>query len=158
MKPLSSSPKVRRGTYRKRLLGTTPLLTMAVLALAACRETVTVTTAIDFSSQPYHGTFSVDEGADALGCASGTFVDTVLPEGINKEMTCEEGAGQGSFTIFFDPIGEEPGQPWRVVSATGDFRGLEGDGEFSIEYSDDQTGVETLIGKISYELPAQMRA
>lgn len=132
----------------------------AVLALAACGEeadpasrgeAVTITTEIDFSSEPFHGTFSVSEGSDALGCAKGTFIDTPVEDGVNKELTCEEGERQGTIIILFQPRGDEDGRPWRVASATGDFSDLEGGGEFSVDLADDEkSGVETLTGEISY--------
>ncbi|MCH8900647.1 MAG: hypothetical protein IH942_09195 [Acidobacteria bacterium] len=33
---------------------------------------VTIETEIDFSTEPFHGTFEVIDGADVLGCSSGT--------------------------------------------------------------------------------------
>ena len=158
----SNAAVVGARPFSKRLLCASFALSVIALAMAACGggedengtiagEAVTITTEIDFTTEPYSGTFSVDEGSEALGCESGTFVDTAVEDGVNKRLTCEEGDRQGTFTIFFQPMGEEPGRPWRVESATGDFSGLQGEGDFSVDLSDDETsGVETLIGEISY--------
>jgi hypothetical protein len=147
---------------RTRLLCSASVLTAIALALAACGdgdedggiegEAVTITTEIDFTNQPPKGTFSVDEGSEALGCESGAFVDTEVDDGVNKQLTCEEGGRQGTFTIFFQPEGDLSDRRWRVESATGDFSGLAGEGDFSLEINDEDedAGVETLTGEITY--------
>ena len=117
---------------------------------------VTIETEIDFSEEPSHGTFEVTEGADALGCSSGRFEDS--PDhsgGVHKVLACEDGSKEGTFTAWFNPSegggsGDQSG-PWRIAAATGDFRGLKGEGDFSVEYeSTSDTGVETLTGEIQY--------
>jgi hypothetical protein len=69
---------------------------------------VTIDTQIDFTEEPFHGTFEVTEGADALGCSSGTFVDAPpdapTERGIHKEFTCESGPSTGTFTAEFFPL------------------------------------------------------
>lgn len=113
---------------------------------------LTIVTDIDFSSEPYRGTFEVTEGSDELGCSGGTFLDQNAGEdGVNKVLTCTDGERSGSFTILFHPTPEESDvSRWQVVRATGDFTGLEGEGDFSVDYSDDEeSGVETLTGEVS---------
>ena len=130
---------------------------------------LTITTQIDFTQEPVQGTFEVTEGADALGCSSGTFADTLTERGVNKEFTCESGARTGTFTAEFFP----PSGPWKIVAAADDFRGLSGWGAYVVildetdlettgdpdetdlettgdpdETDSETTGVETFIGEI----------
>src|SRR4029450_5557589 len=108
---------------------------------------LTIVTDIDFTSEPYTGTFEVTEGSDELGCSGGTFVDqNVGGDDVDKGLTGADGERSGSFTILFHPTPEESDvSRWQVVRATGDFTGLEGEGDFSVDYSDDEeSGVETL--------------
>lgn len=74
-------------------------------------EPVTIVTKIDFTADPYQGSFEVADGADALGCSTGTFVDTPTASGIHKEFTCESGARTGNFTAEF-PLRAAPGRSW----------------------------------------------
>ena len=93
------------------------------------------------------------EGADALGCATGTFVEAGTGnEEIEKTFTCTDGSREGTFTALITRSGEEGEQtPWRVSDATEDFTGLEGDGDFSVDQNEeDKTGVETLTGEVAY--------
>ena len=127
--------------------------------LAACTTaptggTVTISTQIDFSSEPFNGTFEVTEGSDVLGCSRGTFVDTPTQQGINKLLTCEAGERSGTFTANFSPQdipgpGDQNG-PWRIVAATEDFTGLSGSGDFSVVEETPDSGTETLTGEIEY--------
>jgi hypothetical protein len=115
-------------------------------------SSVGITTDVDFGEEPFSGTFEVTEGADALGCATGTFVDATGDEEIEKTFTCTDGLREGTFTALITRPSEEGEQtPWRVVDATADFAGLEGEGEFSVDEDDeDKTGVETLTGEVAY--------
>lgn len=153
----------------------------AVLLLAACSsdtsegggsadttgapaaEAVTIVTDIDFSAQPFGGTFAVERGAQALGCSSGSFVDALNDfGGIDKVFTCEDGA-EGTFTVKAHTmtLGCDPGPPevcngsWAVdgLRSTGDFAGLFGFGEFEVLFDEPSSGVETLRGEIHYEEP-----
>ena len=121
-------------------------------ATGSTASSVEITTEIDFSEEPFSGTFEVTEGADSLGCATGTFVDGAGDEEIEKTFTCTDGSREGTFTALITLPSEEGEQtPWRVASATADFTGLEGDGEFSVDENDeDKTGVETLTGEVAY--------
>ena len=135
---------------------------------------VTIVTAIDFSSFPFHGTFAVTVGSDILGCSKGNFVDTPLviapPIGgaaIKKAFTCNTGPGAGgSFTVLFEPFvafvsrGNVNGQ-WRVLEGTGFFATLHGQGDFSVVFCDGPdpcpgflpppSGIETLTGTIHFD-------
>jgi hypothetical protein len=115
---------------------------------------LTLVTDIDFTSEPYKGTFEVTEGAAALGCSAGTFVDNNVGEAdVDKVLTCTDGERSGSFTILFHPTGEESDvSPWQFVRGTRDFTGIQGEGDFSVDYGDDEeSGVETLTGDVSFE-------
>ncbi len=95
----------------------------------------------DFSGDQVVGTFEVPEGADGLGCESGSFVDTDVPTGVSRLATCESGDRTGAFTVHFVP-GDAPGPgdlngPWNVEGATGDFAGLQGEGDFSVVFDDE---------------------
>jgi hypothetical protein len=130
-----------------------------LVAVASCgpspqKGTITLETEIDFSAEPYSGTFEVTEGAELLGCVSGSFVDTISASGDFKELTCESGERSGTFTIEFDPPNvwmAEPSGPWTVKEGTDDFSGLSGGGEFQAVFDlEDQSGVSTYTGEIEY--------
>ena len=113
------------------------------LVMSACAATgpaaITIETDADFSTRPVVGTFEVTEGADALGCSSGTFIDEfVANDSVLKVMTCTSGPNDGTFTADFDPSGL-----WSIVDPTGDFEGLTGSGVFSAV-----DNVETFTGDI----------
>lgn len=113
-----------------------------------------IVTDIDFTSEPVKGTYEVTEGSGELGCSGGTFVDHDLgDDDVEKVLSCADGERSGSFTILFHPTPEESDvSRWQVVRATGDFTGLEGEGDFSVDYSDDEdSGVETFTGDVSFE-------
>jgi hypothetical protein len=119
---------------------------------------VTIVTSIDFSQEPFSGTFVVPEGANKLGCSAGTFEDFPRPSGwIEKHFTCTRGSGSGDrFIVLFRPDPELPGPgdangPWRVLRGRGDFAGLRGRGDFSvIFFPPTLRGMETLTGRIRY--------
>ncbi len=121
---------------------------VAACATGATQSSATIITQIDFTTEPFNGTFEVTEGADVLGCSSGTFVDTPTDRGIHKEFTCESGARLGTFTAEFFP----PGGPWKIVNAIDGFSGLSGWGAFALTPppSGGTTGVETFIGEIQF--------
>jgi hypothetical protein len=115
---------------------------------------LTLVTDIDFTSEPYNGTFKVTKGVDELGCSAGTFIDKNVGEAdVDKVLTCTDGERNGSFTILFHPTGEESDvSRWQFVRGTGDFTGIEGEGDFSVDYSDDRdSGVETLTGNVGFD-------
>ena len=133
------------------------LLAVVVLLLAAaCSDDtpkegdapkegpVTVVNEVDFSMLPVTGTFEVTEGADVLGCSSGTFVDRGLPkDGIQRVYTCDSGSNEGSFTtgftfVAFGSSDSGDNGTWSVVGGSDDFVGLQGSGDWSIVYG--QTG------------------
>ncbi len=78
-------------------------------------------------------TFVVEEGAELLGCNSGSLAQGQGIQGIANTFTCEAGDRAGSFTfdLVLDEGLEGPGQDtgtWSVLNATGDFAGLTGEG------------------------------
>lgn len=115
---------------------------------------VTIVTAISFAAFPFSGTFTVAPGSALLGCSSGTFVDfpfAPAPSAIRKVFNCETG-GVGTFTFLFRPSpapgpGDANGH-WEVLTGTGDFVSLRGEGDFSVVFTSATTGVETLTGKV----------
>jgi len=138
-------------------------LAAILLVAAACGDDtpnagpVTIETeinmaAIDARTWPaFRGTFEVTEGADILGCSTGTFVDTRRDGDIRRRFTCETGTKEGRFTAVVDTR-EIPGPgdlngPWSILEGTGDFTGLQGEGDLSLRLD---FGVETLTGDIEY--------
>jgi hypothetical protein len=84
-----------------RIVAATAVVTLSLAAqvAAAPPSPFTIETEINLESSPFHGTFAVTEGAPALGCAGGTFVDTPLSGGlgqIEKHFTCTSDPGAGS--------------------------------------------------------------
>jgi hypothetical protein len=134
------------------------------LLVAACAPSppkgrITLITQINFTAEPYRGTFKVTKGAEVLGCERGSFVDTPAGTTIHKELTCESGERSGTFTAKFNPQ-DAPGPgdrngPWSIVEAADDFSGLYGEGEFWVVFDEEgKTGVETLTGNIQFSSEA----
>ncbi len=152
--------KLRQVLWLVPVIAASALLTAYTSGSAhPTKSMVTIITQIDFTTEPFHGTFEVTEGADVLGCSSGTFVDTppatATGRGIYKAFTCTSGPRAGTFTAEFFPNSG----PWKIVETTDAFRGLAGWGGFVVVYtkfvdeSDPPTataGVETLIGEMHY--------
>ncbi len=135
---------------------------MAVLAVpaqvgtATPLEPVSIVTQIDFSEQPFTGTFQVTSGADILGCRAGTFADYPTGVAVRKVFTCTSG-GTGTFVALFQIV-PRPGPAvlnghWTILSGTADFAGLHGSGDFALVTLDPVTlsGSETLTGGIHFE-------
>ena len=149
----------------KALLRLLMLVMVMMLFVAACSSEsgasgpvtieTTLATGIDFGTQPFQGPFEVTEGADTLGCSSGTWEDARNDEpgdlqSVSKFMTCSEG-DTGTFTINYIPGGYDTGEqrtnagPWHVEDATADFSGLEGEGDYATVGE-----AEILTGDIEY--------
>lgn len=122
---------------------------------------VSIVTDVDFSSEPFGGTFRVEQGEEALGCSGGTFVDSQAEfDGIYKVLTCD-GGGTGTFTVRAHTrvLGCDDGPPevctgsWSIDGprSTGDFAGLHGFGEFEVRFDEANSAVETLAGEIHFE-------
>jgi uncharacterized Zn-binding protein involved in type VI secretion len=147
---------------RSEPMGPTRSLHPAFDAIAASQLVgpVTIQTAIDFSTFPFHGTFTVVQGAAALGCSGGTFADqpadpvfdplSPARPSIRKTLTCA-GIRTGSFTANFQgtpaPGPGDANGHWNIVAGTGDFANLRGQGDFSVVFS----GVETLTGEVHFD-------
>jgi len=117
---------------------------------------VTIETEADFSTRPVIGTFEVAEGADILGCSTGTWEDTFddVTEDVTKLMSCTE-PNTGTFTILFDPDGYDtgPGEnngPWSILNGFDDYAGLQGEGDFWSVDVGPETGAGTFTGDIEY--------
>ena len=144
------------------------LAIVMVLFVAACSSDepaagpVTFENKVDYDDRPDAGTFEVTEGADVLGCSSGTFVDSGSPnDGIERVYTCDSGSNEGSFTASFNfdanPDTTGDNGTWTVVEGSDDFVGLQGSGDWSIVYptTDERNslhglGVGTWTGDINY--------
>jgi hypothetical protein len=104
------------------------------------------------------GEFTVETGADAVGCAAGRFFTTPQDDGTQvATMTCESGPGEGDFTVLFEPTlvsgeDDEFSGPWNFEGGTGDFENLAGGGELSAT-RDVPGGViaQTLSGEVGEE-------
>ncbi len=130
---------------------------------------VTIVTAIDFSSLPFHGTFTVTVGSSILGCSAGHFFDTtfIVPGELRKVFTCDRGSGKGdTFTFLFDTdadafSGGHASGHWMVLEGTGFFATLRGQGDFSVVFCfgpkpcpgflPPPSGIETLTGTVHFE-------
>jgi hypothetical protein len=147
----------------RALLRSLVLVIVMVLIVAACSSDepaagpVTIENEVDFSFRPVAGTFEVTEGADVLGCSSGTFVDAGSPnEGIQRAYTCDSGSNEGSFTASFNfaanEFEESDNGTWTVVEGSDDFVDLQGSGDWSIVYeaTGPDVGVGTWTGDINY--------
>lgn len=123
---------------------------------------VTIQTILDFSALPFHGTFTVVQGATELGCSGGTFVDhfasvdnpgSGVPRSssVHKDFACTTG-GSGTFIVNFTPTAKPgPGDfngHWNVLSGSGDFANLRGEGDYSVITVDPPIAHETLTGSI----------
>ena len=137
------------------------LAVVVVLLAAACSDDtpkegpVTWVNEVTFGSQGVSGTFEVTEGADVLGCSSGTFVDSGNPDvGVQRVQTCDSGSNEGTFTVAFafdDFTDEGENGTWSVVEGSDDFVGLQGGGDWFIVYpTDPNLGVGTWTGDINY--------
>lgn len=118
---------------------------------------VTIANQVDFNFRPVTGTFEVTEGADILGCSSGSFADAGTPtDGIQRVYTCDSGPNDGSFTASFNFLAEEltvsDSGTWSISEGSDDFVGLQGGGDWSIVYATDDSdiGVGEWTGDISY--------
>jgi len=95
------------------------------------------------------GSFQVTTGAEALGCSSGTIIETYkFQRTATKVLTCTSGARTGTFTIdagggFPNVIG--PDGTWEVIDATGDFVGLTGNGPY--------LGRDILLDEVNFPNP-----
>ena len=118
---------------------------------------VTIETQVDFEFRPVAGTFEVTEGADIIGCSTGSFVDAGSPtEGVRRVYTCESGSNEGSFSASLSFLAEantvSDSGTWTIEEGSDAFVDLQGDGDFSIVYETDgpNIGEETWTGKVSY--------
>jgi hypothetical protein len=146
---------------RATILATFLLGLVLVLPVTAATppSPVTIRTQISFASMPFQGTFAVTEGAAALGCSGGTFVDSPRSMGvIEKHFTCTDGSGaDDSFVVLFHPrFRGVPGPgvangPWSVLSGAGDFTKLHGTGRFSVVVTGPASGTETFKGAVHFD-------
>ena len=126
---------------------------------------VTIQTVLDFSTLPFHGTFTVAQGASELGCSGGTFVDHFasvdnpgsgrpISTSVRRDFTCTSG-GSGTFIVNFEPNAQPgPGDfngRWNVLSGAGDFANLRGVGDYSSVIIDPPTAHETLTGTVHFD-------
>ncbi len=117
-------------------------------------DIINIETEVDFESEPPGGTFVVDQGADQLGCRSGSVVEKAGQPRITNTFTCEDGDREGTFTFMWMVVegSEGPGDfngPWSVLDATGDFAGLTGEGLWS-GVVEEETGFGSFPGAVEF--------
>jgi hypothetical protein len=125
-----------------------------MLLVAACGDDtpaagpVTLRAKINLSDPTVAGTFTVDTGADVLGCSSGTVVQ-VNNSGLSATnvMTCDSGPNAGTVTIT---RGGEDVRVWNVLESSDDFAGLQGEGSWDWALTGTGSVVETFTGDIEY--------
>ena len=133
----------------------TAVAIVIVLLVAACGDdtptagTVTIETEGDLIADDPAGSFEVTEGAEILGCSSGSWVTTDVTRlfpgvEVTRLFTCESGSKTGTFTLSFVP--ESAGALWTMVEGTEDFEGLQGGGDMSLS----TTTSETITGDIEF--------
>ena len=118
-------------------------------------ESIVIESDVDFATAA--GTFTVDEGAELLGCSSGSLAQRGGPQGphgVTNTFICEDGDRQGTFTFAWKIIdgAKGPGTDnglWSVLATTGDFAGLTGDGLGS-GVVDGDTATMSFPGAIEY--------
>ncbi len=77
------------------------------------------------------GTFVVTEGAETLGCSSGTIEEVYFFQAqVTRVMTCTSGTRAGAFTIGANGQMDGSLSEWEIEAATGDFVGLSGSGPY----------------------------
>ena len=130
------------------------LAAILLLAVACGDDTptagpVTIETDIDRSASPINGTFEVTDGADVIGCSSGTVVQMQSETFGARDyvMTCESGSNTGTFTIV---SGAGDSFNWSVLESSDDFAGLLGRGVFAFDLPSPTTLTETFTGAIEY--------
>lgn len=158
---------VKKARFAVILLGVVAVFAGVVSPAAATppQGPVTIQTDIDFTTSPFSGDFEVTEGAEILGCSTGTFVDfphsQAAPSAIDKVFTCTDG-GSGQFVATFRPTPQPgPGHGnghWNVTSGTDDFASLRGQGDFWVVFTDfdpetgrPTAGEETLTGEVHFD-------
>lgn len=140
---------------RSLMLAIVMALTVAACSSEPAAGPVTIENVVRFGSQGVSGPFEVTEGADVLGCSSGTFVDSGTPDsGIERVYTCDSGSNEGSFTtgFTFDAFTDEgENGTWSVVEGSDDFVGLQGSGDWFIVYpTNPDVGMGTWTGDINF--------
>ena len=109
------------------------------------------------------GPFDVTEGADTLGCSSGTVADQGVIEDslpdlrVNRVWTCTSGDREGTFTasVVLSAASDFNVSEWEIIESTGDFAGLQGTGEGqAVNLSPDADGglsfTDNYSGEIEY--------
>jgi hypothetical protein len=94
---------------------------------------------------------------DSPFCPGGTFRDqhgnpdpSVPPFGlVDRTFSCSDGTLRIGFTPG-EPQGQTQAGPWKVVSGTGAFEGLQGDGEIEIKPGTGNEGRETFTGTVTH--------
>ena len=119
----------------------------------------------DFLEAPLTGTgpFEVTEGADILGCSSGTVADQGVIEDslpdlrLNRVWTCTSGDREGTFTanVVLSAASDFNLSEWEIIESTGDFAGLQGAGEgeavdLSTDADDGLSFTDNYTGDIEY--------
>lgn len=157
-KPWCTLPTVSRVMKAARMRWPSVRCLAAALLLTACGGEATTSGPVTIKAQVVlgadAGTFEVTEGADVLGCSSGTFLDMSETHDIrDADLTCESGEKAGTFSVMFwrQQSGAEEAGTWTIVGGTGDFSGLQGGGEYSdLFHVHEDTVAATFAGDIEH--------
>lgn len=113
-------------------------------------EKIVIKTHITFRPDPPTGeVLSGSTIGDSPFCSGGSFHDSTgnAPWLVEKTLDCPD----GSLRIGFSPepvgVGDRQTGPWEVLSGTGAFEGLRGEGEMEFTGSESE-GRETFIGRV----------
>lgn len=137
--------------------GATPPTTDGIVAVSMDGGDIEITTVFDFETNS--GTWNVAEGASALGCDGGTLVEVVLATGLEQTMTCDDGPRSGDIVLRVtpEPVDDdfmEFVSDWTVHSATGDFVGLQGGGDWFAKIDADGGGsADVWTGSFDFDGP-----
>jgi hypothetical protein len=137
---------------RHRLI---PFLAAIAITAAACgggtpsEGPVTIETITDLGTGI--GTFTVTDGDDILGCASGRLVSILLSDfgtGVTstQDLVCDsDNESTLTMSITDDEATTGPGDrngTWSIETGTGDFAELSGSGTVSVVFTDASSNVE----------------
>lgn len=116
-------------------------------------EPILINTRVDFSGRIPKG--EVLDGStigDSASCPGGTFRDRHGNDDIglvDRTFRCPDGTLRVGFTPG-EPQGDTQAGPWNIVSGTGAFEGLRGQGQMEARESGNNEGRETFTGTVTH--------
>ena len=101
--------------------------------------TVVIQTEVTFGDQAGSSTgeWTAVEGADVLGCSTGSLIERETEGGVAAELSCTDGQKDGTFIGLFSPSGAGPtfSSNWDLLVADGEFADMSGTGTWTGEVS-----------------------